>query len=321
MKRDACEWARRCNKCQRFAEIPRQPPTPLSSIVVPRPFAKWGVDIIGKLPRAPRQYEYAIIAIDYFTKWVEAEPLARITEANTTNFIWKNIICRHGIPASIVTDNGAQFDNARVRDICDQLKISKTFSSPRHPQANGQVEAVNKTIKSNLKKKLEDKKGAWADELPFVLWAYRTTARNATGETPFSLAYGVEAVVPIETEIPTFRVDTFDEADNNEAMRLELDLIDEKRAEAFRRLAAQKRKVERYYNSKIKRRTFAVGSLVLRRVFQNTQVQGAGVLGLNWESPYRVRKVIHDGTYYIEHTDGTPIRHPWNAEHLRQYYQ
>ena len=158
MKRDAYDWARKCDKCQRFSNVPRQPPSPLSSIVVPRPFTKWGVHIIGKLPKAPRQYEYAIVAIDYFTKWVEAEPLARITEANTTNFIWKSIICRHGIPASIVTDNGAQFDNARVREICAQLGISKTFSSPLHPQANGQVEAVNKTIKSNLEKKLEAKK-------------------------------------------------------------------------------------------------------------------------------------------------------------------
>lgn len=97
--------------------------------------------------------------------------------------------------------------------------------------------------------------------MPFVLWAYKTTARNATGETPFSLAYGVEAVVPIETEIPTFQVDAFDEADNDKAMRLELDLIDEKRAEAFRRLAAQKRKVERYYNSKIKRRLNAAAPM------------------------------------------------------------
>ena len=100
-------------------------------------------------------------------------------------------------------------------------------------------------------------------------------------------------------------------------MRLELDLIDEKRSEAFSHLAAQKHKVERYYNSKIKRRTFAVRSLELRRVFQNTQVQGVGVLGPNWEGPYRIRKVIHEGTYYIEHTDGTPIHNPWNAEHLR----
>ena len=92
--------------------------------------------------------------------WVEAKPLAKITEANTTSFIWKYIICRFGIPTSIVTDNGKQFDNARVRDICEQLGINKTFSSPRHPQANGPFEAVNKTIKENLKKKLEERKGA-----------------------------------------------------------------------------------------------------------------------------------------------------------------
>ena len=146
------------------------------------------------------------------------------------------------------------------------------------------------------------------------------TARNATGETPFSLAYGIEAVVPIETEIPTFRVEAFNEENNDNDIFLELDLIDQKRSEALNRLAAQKRKVKKYYNSKIKRRTFAVGSLVLRRVFQNTQVQGADVLDPNWEGSYRVRQVIHDGTYYIEHTDVTLIRHPWNAEHLRQYY-
>ena len=124
---------------------------------------------------------------------------------------------------------------------------------PRHPVANGQVEAINKTIKSNLKKKLEAKKGAWAEELPFILWAYRTTVRNATRETPFSLAFGVEVVLPVETGVSTYRVDTFDEEENNEAMCLEMDLIDKKRSEALTRLAAQKRKVEKYYNAKVKR--------------------------------------------------------------------
>ena len=73
---------------------------------------------------------YAIIVIDYLTKWVEAEPLAKITKANTTKFIWNNVVCRHGIPTSIVTDNGRQFDKARLRDIRNQLGINKTFSSP-----------------------------------------------------------------------------------------------------------------------------------------------------------------------------------------------
>ena len=321
LRKDACAWVKRCDKCQRFAHVPHRPPAPLCSVLVPRPFAKWGIDLIGELPMAPRQLKFAIVAVDYFTKWVEAEPLSRITEANTTSFIWRCIICRHGVPESIVTDNAKQFDNARLREICDQLKISKTYSSPRHPQANGQVEAVNKVIKENIKKKLEEKKGAWADELPFVLWAYRTTVRNATGETPFSLAYGVEAVVPIETELPTFRIKTFNEEGNDEALRAELDLIDEKRANALTRLAAQKRKVERHFNSKVKLRGFADGSLVLRKVFPNTQVKGAGVFGPTWEGPYRVRRAIHKGTYELENLEGRAFTHPWNAEHLRQYYR
>ena len=197
----------------------------------------------------------------------------KITEVNTTNFIWRSIICCHGIPEFIITDNGTQFDNKKIRNICEQLKISKTFSSPRHPQANGQVEAVNKTIKENLKKKLEEKKGAWAEELPFVLWAYRTTTRTATRETPFSLTNGVEAVIPAEIGIPTYRMEDFNEENNNKALRMELDVIEEKRTDAFARMTAQKRIVERHYNSKVKARNFAEGNLVLRRVFQNTHVQ------------------------------------------------
>ena len=101
--------------------------------------------------------------MDIISRWVEVESLAKITEANMRNFMWKNIICRHGIPALIVTENGKQFDNARVKDICDQLKISKTFSWPRNPKANGHVKSINKTIKSHLKKNLEHKKGAWVE--------------------------------------------------------------------------------------------------------------------------------------------------------------
>ena len=136
-----------------------------------------------------------------------------------------------------------------------------------------------------------------------VLWAYRTTARNATSETPFALAFGIEAVVPVETKLPTLRIEEYEEAANDEAVRLELDLIDEKRADALTRLAAKKRKVEKYYNSKVKLRMFADGSLVLRRVFQNTKVQGAGVLGPTWEGPYRVRRATHNGTYELKNLE------------------
>ena len=111
--------------------------------------------MIGPLPTARAQAKFAIVAIDYFTKWVEAEPLSTITEAKCTKFIWKNIIYQFGVPYSIFIDNGKQFDNLALKEMFQELRIHKLFSTPSHPQANGQVEAANKIIKDNLKKKLE----------------------------------------------------------------------------------------------------------------------------------------------------------------------
>ncbi|KAL5558492.1 hypothetical protein UlMin_034703 [Ulmus minor] len=137
-------------------------------------------------------------------------------------------LCHFGVPRELVSDHGTQFENEKLQSICDRLGIIKVFSSPAHPKSNGQVEAVNKTINQTLKKKLEKSKGAWVDELPLVLWAYRTSFRAATGETPFSLAYGVEAVIPIEISLPTFRVDNFDVENNDVLLALATDLLEEK---------------------------------------------------------------------------------------------
>ncbi|KAL5571307.1 hypothetical protein UlMin_020904 [Ulmus minor] len=281
----------------------------------------WGIDLIGPLPTARGQLKYAVVAIDYYTKWVEAEALAKITEQNVTAFIWKNIVCRFGVPRELVSDHGTQFENEKLQSICDRLGIIKVFSSPAHPKSNGQVEAVNKTIKQTLKKKLEKSKGAWVDELPLVLWAYRTSFRAATGETPFSLAYGVEAVIPIEISLPTFRVDNFDEENNDILLALATDLLEEKRETSQVRAAALQQTIARYYNSKVKLRRFVKGDLVLRKVFLNTKEKGVGVLGPNWEGPYRVRAIIRPGTYELETLEGRVLGNPWNAEHLRRYFQ
>ncbi|KAL5539207.1 hypothetical protein UlMin_044287 [Ulmus minor] len=305
----------------RSAPIPRQAPEDLTTVTSPWPFAKWGIDLIGPLPTARGQLKYAVVAIDYYTKWVEAEALAKITEQNVTTFIWKNIVCRFGVPRELVSDHGTQFENEKLQSICDRLGIIKVFSSPAHPKSNGQVEAVNKTIKQTLKKKLEKSKGAWVDELPLVLWAYRTSFRAATGETPFSLAYGVEAVIPIEISLPTFRVDNFDEENNDVLLALATDLLEEKRETSQVRAAALQQTIARYYNSKVKLRRFVKGDLVLRKVFLNTKEKGVGVLGPNWEGPYRVRAIIRPGTYELETLEGRVLGNPWNAEHLRRYFQ
>ncbi|XP_057760115.1 uncharacterized protein LOC130980453 [Arachis stenosperma] len=130
--------------------------------------------------------------------WIEAEPLATITAQRSQKFLYKNIITRYGVPHSITTDNGTQFTDSILKNLVASMKIKHQFTSVEHPQANGQAEAANKVILAGLKKRLQDVKGACAEELPQVLWAYRTTPQSATGETSFRLAYGIEAMIPVE---------------------------------------------------------------------------------------------------------------------------
>jgi transposase InsO family protein len=151
---------------------------------------------MGPFPIGRRQLKFLVVAIDYFTKWVEAEPLATITEKNIQNFVWKTVICRFGIPRVLVSDNGKQFDNPRFRQFSQELGIHNHYSSPGHPQANGQVEVTNRSLLKLIKTRLEGAKGLWPEELPSILWAYRTTIRIPTGETPFRMTYGSEGSGP-----------------------------------------------------------------------------------------------------------------------------
>ncbi|XP_057723777.1 uncharacterized protein LOC130939705 [Arachis stenosperma] len=143
-------------------------------MIAPRPFAQWGVDLLGPFPPGPGQIKYLIVAIDYYTKWMEAESLASIFAANCQKFLWRQVITRFGIPESVISDNGTQFTDKKFREFLSGLGIKQTFSFVEHPQSNGQVEAANKVILKGLKKRLKGKKGPWADELASVLWSYRT---------------------------------------------------------------------------------------------------------------------------------------------------
>ena len=147
-------------------------------------------------------------------------------EKNIRSFVWRNIIYRYGIPRVLVSDNGKQFDNSAFKDFCSELSIKNHYSSPAHPQANRQVEVTNRTLLKIIKTWLEGAKGIWPNELPSVLWAYRTTIRTPTGEMPFRLAYGTNAVIPVEVGLTSYRVENYNE-DNEEALCLQLDLVDE----------------------------------------------------------------------------------------------
>ena len=136
------------------------------------------------------------------------------------------------MPHTIISYNGKQFDCNEFKEFCDNLQIKKSFSSVARPQANGQVEAINKTTKHKLKTKFEDLKGIWVDELFEVLWAYRITVRTPTGETPFSLSYGYKVMVPIEIRMSSLKRENYDPDQNNLLQRHELDFLKEKQCDS-----------------------------------------------------------------------------------------
>ncbi|XP_022846206.1 uncharacterized protein LOC111368947 [Olea europaea var. sylvestris] len=265
MKEDAKDLVRKCNACQRHGNLIHIPAKQQTAIFGVCPFFQWGMDISGPLSLAKGQRKFLLVAVDYFTKWVEAEPLATIT---TT-------------------------------------------------KANGQVEVTNRTILWDLKTRLEKEKGLWAEELPNVLWAYHTTPRESTGETPFKLAFGMEAVIPVEilSETGRMKVKQHDEA----ATRGELDLLEGIRDKAAIRMMAYKRRAAEYFNRKVKPRVFQPGDLVLR------DAAAAGhpppKLGPNWEGPYEVIRGLGKGAYSLKDMKGRPLGRPWNAKHLKKYYQ
>ena len=113
--------------------------------------------------------------MDYFTKWVKVKPLVNIRDVDVKKFLWKNIVTRFGVPRTLISGNGLQFDSKAFRRYCYDLRITNRYSTPAYPQGNGQAEAVNKVIVSGLKKSLDDANGKWVKKLSHVLWAYRTT--------------------------------------------------------------------------------------------------------------------------------------------------
>ena len=167
------------------------------------------------------------------------------------------------------------------RRYCDELRITNRYSTPAYPQGNRQTKAVNKVLVNGLKKRLGDTKGKWVEELPHVLWTYRTTPRRSTGETPFSMTYGVEAVIPLETGFPTSRTSSFNPSDNDKQLTKSLDLIEEKRENATVQLAYYQQKLKQGYDANVKLRPLTPGDLVLCKVLGIAKNPAWGKLGPN----------------------------------------
>ncbi|CAM8987939.1 unnamed protein product [Rhodiola kirilowii] len=264
---DCVDFAKKCNACQFNANFIHQPPEHLHPTVASWPFEAWGLNVVGPInPKASNGHTYILAATDYFSKWAEAVTLREVKKENVVDFITKHIIYRHGVPQRIVTDNGKQFSNKLMTNLCEKFKFKQYKSSMYNAPANGLAEAFNKTLCNLLRKVVGKSKRDWHEKIGEALWAYRTTYKTPTQATPYALVYGVEAVLPLELQIPSMRIAIQEglSSDENDKLRLaELEALDEKRLQAQQSLQCYQARLSRAFNKKVRPRSFQKGDLVL----------------------------------------------------------
>ncbi|MCR2847796.1 reverse transcriptase-like protein [Weizmannia coagulans] len=321
MESDCCRFVQRCPECQMHADLIHVPPSELHALTSPWPFSKWGIDIIGKIsPKSSRGHEYILVAIDYFTKWVEAQSYITLTSAKVAAFIRTHIICRYGVPHDIVTDRGSHF-RGEVDALLEKYGIIHHQSSAYRPQGNGAVEAANKNIKNILRKMIETSRD-WSEKLPFALWAYRTSFRSSTGATPYSLVYGMEAVLPTEIETQTLRValeGQISEAEWAQSRYDQLTLLDERRLRAADHVQAYQRRMARAFHKRVRPRSLQKGDLVLR-VLRGLITDPRGKFRPNWSGPYIIRELTPEGAAWLTDLDGQCFSDPVNIDQLKKFY-
>ncbi|XP_021755967.1 uncharacterized protein LOC110721143 [Chenopodium quinoa] len=251
LTQDALAYVKKCDKCQKYSPVINQPANDLTPILSPILFAQWGMDILGPFTTGSTGRKYLIVAVDYFTKWIEAEP--------------------------------------------------------------------TKYIKAT-QKKLEEYKGQWEDLVPEVLWANRTIEKESTGKSPFTLAYGVDAVVPVEVQIPSLRIQHYEQQGNEKRVLEELDFLPEVRLKAALKLAAQKSRISKAFNKRVKHRELLPVDLVLRRTAVVGRGNQHGKLSANWEGPFIIHKQVGPGAFLLADQEGQVLRNSFNADVLKKYF-
>ncbi|XP_060180993.1 uncharacterized protein LOC132610673 [Lycium barbarum] len=213
------------------------------------------MDIIGPIePSASNGHRFILVVIDYFTKWVETTSNKSVTKKFMDDFVKNNMICRFGVPKSIITDNGANLNSHLMKEIRVQFKITHRNSTAYQPQINGAIKAANKNIKKIMRKMIDNYRN-WHKQLPYALLGYRTMTHTSTKTTLYLLVYGTEVVIPIEIEIPSLRIIKEVKLQDAEWARNrdeQVAMIEEKRMVAVCHRQLYRQRMSRAFNKRVR---------------------------------------------------------------------
>ncbi|GJS58498.1 reverse transcriptase domain-containing protein [Tanacetum coccineum] len=196
--KEAHTLVRLCEACQRTGNISKHDEMPLNNIQVCEIFDIWGIDFMGPFPKSYK-FEYILVAVDYVSKWAEAQALPT-NDARVVVAFLKKLFCHFGMPKALISDRGTHFCNKIMEKTMKRYGVNHRFSTSYHPQTSGQVENTNRALKRILEKTVKDNPAIWSRKLDDALWAFRTAYKTPTGTTPYKLIYGKNCHLPFEIE-------------------------------------------------------------------------------------------------------------------------
>ena len=311
MKKDIIEYVKTCKTCQKRERRRGEAPLkPIKKTITP--FYQVGIDVMGPLPITMTGKRYIVVAVDHFTKWIEARALEEADAQSIISFIYDDVICRHGIPQILSSDRGTEFINELIAALTKKYHIHHIKTTAYHPQGNGQVERINRIIKDILAK-ITPKNGDWSHYLASALFATRVTKSASTKFTPAELLYGR----PIRQ---SFESDDFDieEIQPEEFAQVELNRIQNIRQQAGKFIDKAQTRQKKSHDDRVHvLEPLQIGDLVL--VFRNMiESNWSAKLERKWEGPYRIQD-IKEGSYRLKSLQNTILPNYYHRDRLKKY--
>lgn len=292
---DVRDWCRRCATCAASNGPQRKRRAGMQQYIVGSPFERIAVDVLGPLPESEAGKKYIFVVMDYFTKWVEAYAVANQEAATLADVLVKEFIGRFGVPLELHSDQGRNFESKLFQEVCQKLGIRKTRTTTLHPQSDGMVERMNRTLIRHLSKVVSDHQQDWDEHLPLFLMAYRSAVNESSGQTPSKVLFGREMRLPCDLVFGSKPGEDIAGEDYVSDLRRKMEDTHEL-VRTNLKLASDRMK--KYYDSRAEESCYKEGDLVW--LYNPRRRRGlCPKLQKSWEGPYVIKKKINDVVYRI----------------------